>query len=164
MFLQVCNSDHCILDAVVMSPGSTPNSTIWYNSMLRNILQEYSLPNNSYLLGDSTFPLEPWLLVPYSDCQRSEELIFNDHVQRALTIIQECSATIRKRFKCLHPAASPLHYAPEKCCKIITTCLVLHNICLKLGLDLDEPIDLNADSHHLPPTEMEFEDEEPMLT
>lgn len=159
---QVCDSNLYILDAVVYWPGSTENNIIWKESNLRNALQDYAMPNKMFLIGDSSFPLEPWLLVPYEDCQGSEQLIFNDHLQRALSTVLNCEAALRSRFKCIHHKSGPLYYAPEKCCKIITACLVLHNICVKLGIDLCDPVDLDEDIYYVPTSEFE-DDEETMI-
>lgn len=117
------------------------------------------MPQRSFLLGNNSYPLEPWLLVPYEDCLKSEELIFNDHVHRALTVSQLCAATLKARFKCIHHNSGPLYYAPEKCSKIIAACIVLHNICIKMGITLCEPVDLDEDILHIPEFPME-EDEE----
>ena len=31
-----------------------------------------------------------------------------------------------------------MQYDPSTCCKIIHTCVLLHNLCVQLGLDVDE--------------------------
>lgn len=162
----VCDSELYILDAVVHWPGSLPNSVIWSHSNLRSFLQENTslMPNKSFILGDCSYPLEPWLLVPYEDCIRSDQLIFNDHVSRALNVMTTCEATLRARFKSIHHNRGPLYYAPEKCSKIIAACVILHNICVKMNISLCEPIDLDDDVLHKPDCFIDSDDvEETMM-
>lgn len=116
------------------------------------------MPHRSFLLGNNSYPLEPWLLVPYEDCLKSEELIFNDHVYRALTVSQLCTATLKTRFRSIHHESGPLYYSPEKCSKIIAACIVLHNICIKMGITLSEPISLNDAAVH--PSDFYMDDDE----
>lgn len=143
----VCDSDLRVLDTAVHWPGDTPNSETWKNCALRTVLKENAMLSNSFLVGNSSFPLEPWLLVPYEECHKTEELVFNDHISRALNVGKKCYATLKTRFKCLNHNSRPLYYSPEKSSKIIITCMVLHNIGIKLNQDLNELIDFNEDSY-----------------
>ncbi|XP_042909899.1 putative nuclease HARBI1 [Parasteatoda tepidariorum] len=54
-----------ILNIVARFPGSTHDSYIWKSSELRKWLQLSKL-KDTWLLGDSGYPLEPWLLTPIS--------------------------------------------------------------------------------------------------
>lgn len=136
---------------------------MWMESSLRNILKNNTMPHRNFLIGDNSFPLEPWLLVPYEDSYKSEHLIFNDHINRALSVAQKCNATLRSRFKCLHYESVPLHYSTQKCSKIIMACIVLHNICIKLNISLSQPLNLKEDCYTLPSDYLITNSEETIL-
>lgn len=151
-----------ILDAVVHRPGSSSKSEIWKESSLRHFLAENSMiiPPKNFLLGSHSYPLEPWLLVPYEDCLKSEELIFNDHVYRAMTVVQMCAATLKARFRSIHHNCGPLYYSPEKCSKLVAACIILHNICVKMRIALNKEVNLDEDFLEMTEWDIDEEDEE----
>ncbi len=59
----VCDSKMLFLDAVAKWPGSTHDAFIWANSGLSGRFENGEMPNG-WLLGDSGYPLRPWLLTP----------------------------------------------------------------------------------------------------
>ncbi|XP_049511186.1 putative nuclease HARBI1 [Dermacentor silvarum] len=59
----VCNAELRILVVYSRFPGSCHESWVWQHNPLRARLAAQLQPGE-YLLGDSGYPLEPWLLVP----------------------------------------------------------------------------------------------------
>ncbi|KAI4455734.1 hypothetical protein MML48_9g00000305 [Holotrichia oblita] len=62
----ICDSNLVILNVNANFGGAGHDPFIWRNSMVYRHLKEYYRNNNrrSWLLGDSGYPLQPWLLIP----------------------------------------------------------------------------------------------------
>ncbi|KAM7312647.1 hypothetical protein ISCGN_009552 [Ixodes scapularis] len=61
----VCDADCRIMCIDPLYPGSVHDSFVWQFSWLRNQLEQGQLPRDGrFLLGDSSYPLEPWLITP----------------------------------------------------------------------------------------------------
>ncbi|KAM7302853.1 uncharacterized protein ISCGN_018361 [Ixodes scapularis] len=61
----VCDADCRIMCIDPRYPGSVHDSFVWQFSWLRNQLEQGQLPRDGrFLLGDSGYPLEPWLITP----------------------------------------------------------------------------------------------------
>ncbi|KAI4454250.1 hypothetical protein MML48_10g00018617 [Holotrichia oblita] len=75
----ICNSKLRILAINARFPGSVHDSAIWQTSQIRATLQRmYQEGNtNSWLLGDSGYPLEPWLMTPINAPQNITEQNYN---------------------------------------------------------------------------------------
>ncbi|KAM7311897.1 uncharacterized protein ISCGN_008804 [Ixodes scapularis] len=61
----VCDA-HCRIMCIdPRYPGSVHDSFVWQFSWLRNQLEQVQVPRDGrFLLGDSGYPLEPWLITP----------------------------------------------------------------------------------------------------
>ena len=62
----VCNAQLQITNIVAKYPCSAHDSFIWRTSNLRALLSAREF-HGSWLIGDSRYPLEPWLLTPITD-------------------------------------------------------------------------------------------------
>nr|XP_042908210.1 protein ALP1-like [Parasteatoda tepidariorum] len=85
-----------ILNISARFPGSSHDSYVWKSS---------ELPNCCLLfirIGDSGYPLEPWLLTPISgdNFSSSEEEYNRRHVSFRDTV-KQCNGTLKSRFRCL---------------------------------------------------------------
>ena len=98
-------------------------------------------------LGDSGYACKSFLLTPYGyprpsrDCQEK----FNRAHIRTRCGIERCFGWWKKRFNCLH---AEIRTEPERVCKIIMACAVLHNIAIEMKEpmdDVDRTDDLNND-------------------
>lgn len=67
----ICDADLSILNCNARFPGSVHDSAIWSLSSVRRILEQKYLDNQtpSWLIGDSGYPLEPWLLTPIENAK-----------------------------------------------------------------------------------------------
>lgn len=144
-FFQACNSKMQITDIVPRWSGNTHDAFIWKYSSLRELMRT-EIPPNNFLLGDSGYPLEPWLLTPYVRPTSPSEEIFNRKHIQCRNVIERCFGLLKSRFKALHRTGGTLCYTPEKVCKIITACAVLHNICINYRLD--EPVTISDNAEH----------------
>lgn len=93
------------------------------------------------MLGDSGYPLEPWLLTPYENPEpNTPEGHYNRAHKITRSIIERCNGRFKLVFRCLL-GERKLRYSPEKVGVIINACAVLHNLLLRAGVEYD--IDLN---------------------
>ncbi|KAJ8946795.1 hypothetical protein NQ314_008778 [Rhamnusium bicolor] len=82
-----------------------------------------------YLIGDSGYPLEPWLIVPFvNPIEHSPEALFNTALSSVRIFGEHTIGLLKNRFRCLHGHRA-LHYNPLRVAKIIYSCAVLHNMC-----------------------------------
>ncbi|XP_049825046.1 putative nuclease HARBI1 [Aethina tumida] len=144
----ICGANLEILNVIAKYPGSSHDSFIWNNSDIQNALRNIHQAgmNGYYLLGDSGYPLRPWLMTPleHEPAMNTPEYHYSKAHKRVRSIIERCNGLFKARFRCCRKDRV-LHYAPEMSCKIINACVVLHNICIKNNLILPE--DENEDDH-----------------
>lgn len=124
-----------ILDVVARWPGCSHDSFIWQLSKLREALLNNQIAGNGFLLGDNGYPLERCLLTPYINPSSPSEETFNKKHRQARNVIERCFGVLKSRFRILHETGGSQLYTPEKVCKIIICCAVLHNICQKHNSD-----------------------------
>lgn len=110
-------------------PGSCHDSHVWKLSNVKRFFEnEYHNGDNSLILGDAGYPLEPWLLTPCrSPAVGSKESKFNIAHSKGRNIIERTIGILKNVFRCLK-ADRTLHYSPEKAARIINVCCALHNI------------------------------------
>lgn len=68
---------------------------------------------------------------------KSPEGRYNSLQKRARSTIERTFGILKGRWRCLL-AARELHYCPETAGKIIIACCVLHNLCIRGGIDVPE--------------------------
>jgi hypothetical protein len=62
-----------------------------------------SFLDNCYLIGDSGYPLEPWLLTPFGQvAPNSREARYNKALSKIRTIIEHVNGMLKARFRCTH--------------------------------------------------------------
>lgn len=110
-------------------PGSSHDSFVWNLSSVRDFYQSNyeNGDRGSWLLGDSGYALEPFVLTPYrSPSAGSAEHKFNKAHSSGRNIIERTIGVLKSRFRCL---SGRLWYKPQKVVKIINVCCALHNMC-----------------------------------
>lgn len=147
----MCDARMKILDVVARWPGSTHDARIWHLSCLRHAMSSGVIPNNNFLLGDSGYPLEPWLLTPYLDPVSPGDDIFNKKHRRARNVIERCFGVLKSRFRILDKSGGIICYSPDKVCLIIMVCAILHNICIKHGVEEPELVAADNDCGDISP-------------
>lgn len=99
-----------------------------------------------FILADGGYPClsEPMALItPYKQPVRGmAEQRFNYHHSRGRTIIERAFGMMKTRFRCIFLEA--LEVQTQFVPKVVTTCAVLHNICLGVGDEVafDGEVDL----------------------
>ncbi|KAJ8913404.1 hypothetical protein NQ315_008797 [Exocentrus adspersus] len=134
----VCDSNLKILSIFSRYAGATHDSYIWRNSMVHEELRRCFIngDHNSWLLGDSGYPQQPWLMVPIQNAlPNSPEDRYNHRHTATRNCIERCIGVLKSRFRCL--LEHKLHYSPENVGTIMNTCATLHNICTEARLLLD---------------------------
>lgn len=133
----VVDANMKFLNIVAKWPGSTHDAHIWSNSSLYRLMATNSLNANFeefWLLGDSGYKCEPYLLTPYPEPQTRGEKEFNKCHRRTRCIVERVFGVWKSRFMCLHKWGGAMLFSPERCCTIIMATAILHNICIDRGL------------------------------
>ncbi|XP_049317712.1 putative nuclease HARBI1 isoform X2 [Bactrocera dorsalis] len=116
-------------------PGASHDAFIFSLSAAKQYLSSSYVggDHRSWLLGDSGYGLEPYLLTPYRDANAgSPQHKFNLQHSKARNIVERVIGVLKSRFKCLQ---TTMPYVPEKVVKIINICSAMHNICRHYNLD-----------------------------
>ncbi|XP_004520387.1 putative nuclease HARBI1 [Ceratitis capitata] len=148
----ICDHRFLFTSLNARSPGSVKNSTIWHSTPAREFLsvQYKQAAENTFLLGDDTYPLEPWLLTPLQEIKNRADASYNERHSNAHNTIRHTFGLLRTRFKCLSKG-SKLYYTHERGANIIYACSILHNILQKRGysIKLDESELNTASEEHV---------------
>ncbi|KAK4879203.1 hypothetical protein RN001_007349 [Aquatica leii] len=143
----ICDANLSILNCNTMYPGSTHDAAIWQMSTVQRYLRENHV-RGTWLLGDSGYPLQPWLLTPIENAaEDSPEGRYTRAHIRTRNVVERCNGVLKNRFRCLlkHRA---LHYNPTKAAKIIYSCCVLHNILIKNNVEADEEMNMEDNGEY----------------
>ncbi|XP_065293051.1 putative nuclease HARBI1 [Dermacentor albipictus] len=135
----VCDASLRITALETSYPGSVHDSFVWKASSLYAECRSGSLLHGGeYLLGDSAYPLQPWLVtpVPGNHISRSPAAMFNAAHSSLRSVVERCIGVLKMRFRCLQRHRA-LYYGPVFTSKIIAACAVLHNLCVRA--ELPEP-------------------------
>ncbi|XP_064120441.1 putative nuclease HARBI1 [Macrobrachium nipponense] len=133
----VGNVQNLITSYTVKYPGSTHDAYIWNNCPLRGCFQ-IGVYGDMHLLGDSGYPLEPFLLTPYPHPTTWGQERYNRSHKKTRTIMEQTFGVLKSRFRCLHNSGGSLQYKPKKCAKIAAACMLLHNRCVQQRIPAPE--------------------------
>uniref|UniRef100_A0A8C4RFS1 DDE Tnp4 domain-containing protein n=1 Tax=Erpetoichthys calabaricus TaxID=27687 RepID=A0A8C4RFS1_ERPCA len=131
----VANADLIITNCVVKWPGSAHDARILRERALYRKLQ--SNRPNGIILGDSAYPLLPWLMTPFPVANTPEQAGFNSAHCKTRCAIERLNEVLKRRFACLNY----LRVEPKVACNIILACIVLHNIATRRNVPLDDIYD-----------------------
>ncbi|KAM9314090.1 uncharacterized protein KZ484_023919 [Pholidichthys leucotaenia] len=97
-----------------------------------------------YILGDSAYPLQNWLLKAFHDTGRltEEQHTFNQTVSRVRVAVENAFCRLKGRWRCLLKR-NDCDIALAK--SMVVTCCALHNLCESRGEDFDSTLDDAAD-------------------
>ena len=77
-----------------------------------------------------------YLLTSIRDPRNRGEERYNARHKRARSVVEQAFRLLKTRFLCLHKFRGCLVYSPERCIRIITDCLILHNICIDHNIQI----------------------------
>ncbi|XP_069498848.1 putative nuclease HARBI1 [Ambystoma mexicanum] len=149
----VCDASKIIAHCCARYPGSTHDAMVLQNSTLPCYMERHAA-QRAWLLGDSGYPLKPWLLTPVRNPQNRHKEDYNCSHSRTSADITQTFGTSKARFHCLSRLGGALRYRHEKVAKIIMACVELHNMCICRNMPLPHDIEL------LPPGDDEGEEED----
>ncbi|XP_062572623.1 putative nuclease HARBI1 [Saccostrea cucullata] len=144
--VHVCDSTLKILNIVARWPGSTHDAFIWSNSELKRLFVNGTI-SEGWLLGDSGYPLRPWLLTPVLNPNSQAEERYNTSHILTRNVIERAFGVLKARFRCLDSSGGTLLYSPDKVCKIFVATAVLHNMCIIDRIPLPEGCDPHDNGH-----------------
>ena len=134
-------------------PGNSHDSIIFQSTSLWSKTKDGKfLPSYSQngvhipplLLADSAFPMETWLMKPYSNALLTkDQRYFNYRLSRARMVVEGAYGQLKGRWRLLLRKSEGNHYE----LKIATlACMVLHNVCLERGDTMPAKLDLTIDA------------------
>lgn len=85
-----------------------------------------------YILGDSAYPLQNWLLKPFIDTGRltAEQRFYNMKISRARVVVENAFGRLKGRWRCLMKRND---CAVDLVKSMVLTCCALHNLCESHG-------------------------------
>lgn len=86
-------------------------------------------------VGDSGYPLEPWLFTPFANPTNEHEELFNELHKRTRNVIERVNGLLKNIFRCL--SRHRVNYHPAKAAYIIYASIVVYNMILNAGLNVD---------------------------
>lgn len=149
MILQaICDSEYKFIDIFVGWPGSSHDARVWRNSPIYHKISNDSsmIPTDCHLLGDSAYPLDSYLMVPYKDngFLTTKQKFFNKRLSSTRSVIEQTFGLLKCRFRRLK-YLDAIHM--ERITKVIVTACILHNICISASdiLHIDEECNNDVD-------------------
>jgi len=135
------------LDFAAGYPGSLHDARVYRNSslyqrasnedVLKEPVERIGITDiRPYLVGDSAYPISPWLMKPYPEatCDPSE-ITFNKELSSARVVIECTFGHLKSRWRILQKRLdSRITFSV----KIAVVCAVLHNFCIKIGDEWDD--------------------------
>ena len=122
----ICDADRRITNIVARWPGSTHDSRIFDNSVIRDEFEEGRV--NGILLGDNGYPCRKYLLTPLLNPTSSGEKRYNRNHIRTRARIEQCFSKMKQRFRALR---IPLRTRLDNSLTIIVAVACLHNFAIQ---------------------------------
>lgn len=134
----ICESELRITNVNARYPGRNHDSYIYGNSQIYTHLERrHQQGYNHYLLGDSGYPLQPWLLNPIPTPTTAREKHYNKIHAKTRSKVERTIGLAKNVFRCII-GERKLRYDPVMAGHIINTCVVLHNFCRFHNLPYEE--------------------------
>ena len=90
-----------------------------------------------FAVGDGGYSQQPWLMTPINPTTAAQQNYNNAHIQTR-GVIERTFGVLKSRMRCLDRTGGALAYTPEKVCKIVVACCIVHNIAIRHGIPLED--------------------------
>ncbi|CAL1687569.1 unnamed protein product [Lasius platythorax] len=110
--------------------GRTHDARVWNASIISAHLEQQfnNGRRNCWLLGDSAYPLLPYLMKPkLNQPEGSPSARYTNAHATARSSVERTIGVLKGRWRCLRKERG-LHYSPEFSAFIVNACCVLHNV------------------------------------
>ncbi|GBP09729.1 Putative nuclease HARBI1 [Eumeta japonica] len=99
----ICDPNLKILNVNAKYPGARHDSYIWSCSAVRRVLQRsYENGNHIFLIGDSGYPLEPYLMTPLpNQPEGTPKFRYNESLCKARNPIERLFGVLKATWRCL---------------------------------------------------------------
>lgn len=97
----ICDSNLMFLNINTNYPGSMHDSFIWSQSNIKEYLtQQFNMGEQMWLIGDSGYPLQPFLMTPVSNAgEGTPEQRYNTRHAAARNCIERAIGVLKMRFR-----------------------------------------------------------------
>lgn len=138
----VCGADFIIFSANAQYGGTAHDAYVWRRSRVKSTLENLynEGERNFWLLGDSGYALQPWLMTPILTATSEAENRYNATHKQTRALVERCIGILKSRFRCL-AKERVLFYCPAKAGIIINACIVLHNALIKARVPFLEDVE-----------------------
>ena len=143
----VIDSDLMITNAYTLWPGCVHDARVLRNSLLyQKAEQGMLMDQNSYLFGDSGYPLKPWLVTPFRDNGHLTQLQrrFNRTLSSCRQHVERVIGHLKGRFRRLREI--PCHKEIDIGHLIMSAC-IMHNLCILSHEDIEDYIDYDIEEN-----------------
>ncbi|KAH8009291.1 hypothetical protein HPB51_014427 [Rhipicephalus microplus] len=133
----ICNDRNKFIDVLIGFPGYAHDARVLREGPFFEVAQTKC--GDSYLLGDSAYPLLPWLLTLYRDNEQifpAWKKRYNKCHSQQRSAIENAFGHLKQRFRRLYFVDAA---TIKQCCLIVMAACVLHYICNK---ERDFPIEI----------------------
>lgn len=127
----VCDFNGKFMDCHVEQFETSSNVMVFNRSALKRMLDRnpYALPEEGHLIGDQTYPLKTFIMVPFKEHRKSYEMNrFNDSLMFKRKIIDRTFNQMKERFSRLRFVNMQISTELSQC---IETASVIHNFCIE---------------------------------
>ena len=97
--------------------------------------------SDGLLLGESGYPLRPWLLTPVLISTSPQEVGYNEAHMKTRNIIESSFGLLKSCFRCIDTSGGTR--------PIVIAVVVLHNLCIIHHLPLPENNNIPLDREHI---------------
>ncbi|XP_063077094.1 putative nuclease HARBI1 [Engraulis encrasicolus] len=140
----VCDGRGVFTDIVAKWPDGTHDAFMWANSGLCQVAEGGDF-GGCWLLGDSGYPLRPFLLTPHQQPNTDAEARFNGAQSTTRAIVERSIGVWKQRFRCVSKTAGGVQLNPTKCCSVVVVTALLHNMALRANVPLPEGEEMALD-------------------
>ncbi|KAH0630583.1 hypothetical protein JD844_013781 [Phrynosoma platyrhinos] len=130
-----CDASGCFTHVLAKFPGSVHDARIFQLSQLQRLLESWP-DGKGWLLGDSGYPLRPFLMTPHPDEGPEPVARYNATHETTRMVVERAFGQLKMRFRCLHSTGGRLMLRPEKVAKVFVVCAMLHNMALRRQLPI----------------------------